>query len=136
MKKWGLDFKERNSHMSKSYDLGKKGETLAAEYLAAKGLRILDRNFRAGKAEVDMFAMDKKILVVAEVKTRNTHYFGEPEESVTPSKQKLLIRAANAYVKHKGFQGEVRFDVVSVIIDENGTEIRHIPDAFYPTLYK
>ncbi|MCX6280724.1 MAG: YraN family protein [Bacteroidetes bacterium] len=120
--------------MSKSYDLGKKGEDLAAEHLLGKGFKILARNFRAGKAEIDIVALDKGILVIAEVKTRNTHYFGEPEAWVTPAKQKLLIRAANAFVKYKGFRGEVRFDLVSVIADDKGTEIRHIPDAFYPVL--
>ncbi len=120
--------------MSLSYELGKKGEALAAEYLAAKGCVILVRNFRAGKTEIDIVASDKTVLVIVEVKTRNTRYFGEPQQWVTPAKQKLLVRAANAYVKYRGFQGEVRFDVVSVIADENGTEINHIPDAFYPTL--
>ena len=120
--------------MSKSYDLGKRGESLAADYLSAKGLTILARNFRSGKAEIDIVATDKGILVIVEVKTRNTRYFGEPEEWVTPAKQKLLIRAANAYVKFRRFTGEVRFDIVTVIADEKGTEIRHIPDAFYPVL--
>ena len=118
--------------MSTSYDLGKKGEDLAADHLSAKGFKILARNFRAGKAELDIVALDQGALVVVEVKTRNTRYFGEPEEAVTKVKQKLLVRAANAFVKYKGFQGEVRFDVVSVIVDEDSTEIRHIPDAFYP----
>ncbi|MEI7491523.1 MAG: YraN family protein [Bacteroidota bacterium] len=118
--------------MSKSYDLGKKGEDLAAEYLLSKGYKILARNFRAGKAELDIVAFDGKTLVIVEVKTRNTNYFGEPEQWVTPSKQKLLIRAANAYVKLRAIKGEIRFDVISVIADEHGTEIRHIPDAFYP----
>lgn len=120
--------------MSESYDLGKRGEDLAAEHLAARGYRILARNFRSGKAEIDIIALDMGVLVIAEVKTRNTRFFGEPEKWVTPSKQKLLIRAANSFVKYHGFLGEVRFDVVSVIADENGTEIRHIPDAFYTTL--
>jgi len=120
--------------MSQAYDLGKKGEELAARYLTGKGYKILVRNFRAGKAEIDIVALDKKILVIAEVKTRNTHFFGEPEEWVTKAKQKLLIKAANSYVKYEAFKGEVRFDVVSVVINEKGTEIRHIPDAFYPTL--
>ena len=120
--------------MSKSYDLGRKGESLAADHLSAKGFKILARNFRAGKAELDIVALDQGVLVIVEVKTRNTRYFGEPEESVTKSKQKLLVRAANAYVQYKGFQGEIRFDVVSVIVDEDGKEIRHITDAFYPTL--
>ncbi|MEI6889351.1 MAG: YraN family protein [Bacteroidales bacterium] len=120
--------------MSRSYDLGKKGEALAADYLLAKGMKILARNFRAGKAEIDIVATEKGVLVIVEVKTRNTRYYGEPAKWVTPAKQKLLIRAANALVKYRQFQGEVRFDVVSVIADDKGTEISHIPDAFYPTL--
>ena len=120
--------------MSKSYDLGRKGESLAADHLSAKGFKILARNFHAGKAELDIVALDQDVLVIVEVKTRNTRYFGEPEESVTKSKQKLLVRAANNSVNYRSFKGEVRFDVVSVIIDERGTRIVHIPDAFYPTL--
>jgi putative endonuclease len=120
--------------MSTSYDLGKKGESLAADHLSAKGFKLLARNFRAGKAEIDIVALDQGVLVIVEVKTRNTRYFGEPEESVTKSKQKLLVRAANTYVNYRSFKGEVRFDVVSVIIDEQGSSIVHIPDAFYPTL--
>ena len=120
--------------MSVASDLGKKGETLAAEYLSAKGFHILARNFRAGKAEIDIIALDKKILAVIEVKTRQTRYFGEPQEWVTPAKQRNLVKAANAFVKYRNFSGEVRFDVVSVIIGKQGAEIRHIPDAFYPVL--
>lgn len=120
--------------MSESYDLGKKGEEIASDFLLKKGFRILDRNFRAGKTEIDIVAMDGQVLVITEVKTRNTRYYGQPEQWVTPAKQKLLIRAANAYVKFKVFKGEVRFDVVSVVTGIQGTEIDHIPDAFYPTL--
>jgi putative endonuclease len=119
--------------MSRAYDLGRKGEALAAEYLEAEGFRILERNFRAGRAEIDIIALDKGILAIIEVKTRNTRYFGEPEQWVTPAKQNLLVRAANAFIKYKSFRGEVRFDVVSVVTGKNGTEISHIQDAFYPT---
>jgi putative endonuclease len=120
--------------MSVAYDLGKTGEAIAAEYLSAKGFQILARNFRAGKAEIDIIALDNRILVIVEVKTRQTRYFGEPQEWVTPAKQRNLVKAANAFVKYRNFSGEVRFDVVSVIIGKQGAEIRHIPDAFYPVL--
>lgn len=120
--------------MSVAYELGKKGEALAVEYLSWKGFQILERNFHTGKAEIDIIARDKRILVIVEVKTRQTNFFGEPEEWVTPAKQRLLVKAANAYVKFRNFSGDVRFDVVSVIIGKNETTVRHIPDAFYPVL--
>ena len=65
--------------MSVSYDLGKRGEDLATEYLMKKGYKILERNFRAGKCEIDIVAKDGQKLVFVEVKTRKTDYFGQPE---------------------------------------------------------
>jgi putative endonuclease len=120
--------------MAEHNDLGKRGEELAAEYLAKKGYRILEKNWRMGRNEIDIIAMDGKFLVVAEVKTRTSAAFGEPEMAVTREKQRALIRAANTYVRYKNIHSEVRFDILSVIISKSSEQIHHIEDAFYPTL--
>ena len=120
--------------MLAAHELGKRGEELAASFLEEKGYIILATNFRAGKKELDIIARDGEVLVIVEVKTRNTGYFGEPEGFVTPAKQKLILRAANAYIKREKFNGETRFDVIALVTGDSGLRINHIRDAFYPTL--
>ncbi|MCF8267799.1 MAG: YraN family protein [Ignavibacteriales bacterium] len=121
--------------MAKHYDLGIKGEEIATRYLKDKSYEILERNWRHGKDEIDIIALDGKFLVIVEVKTRSTNFFGEPEEAVTSSKQKFLVRAAEEFILEKNLHFEIRFDIISIIIAENKQTIRHIQDAFYPELY-
>lgn len=115
-------------------ELGKKGEEMALALLEGKGYRILERNWRWGKEEIDIIAQDGTFLVITEVKTRSSNIFTEPETSVTRNKQRILVRAANAYARYRRHRGEVRFDIVTVLIMEEGTQINHIADAFYATL--
>ncbi len=112
---------------------GKKGEEMAAEFLEKKGYKILETNWRFMNLEADIIAEISKTLVIAEVKTRKSNYFGEPESFVTRQKQKNLIKAANAYIERKQLDLEVRFDIVSVVLNDT-TSIKHIEDAFYPLL--
>jgi len=120
--------------MAKHYDLGKKGEKIAATHLAKQGYTIKERNWRFGKDEIDIIAEHDNFLVVVEVKTRSSSYFGNPEEAVDEQKQGFLIRAANEYVIQKEIDLEVRFDIFSIIIESGKQTINHIEDAFYPTL--
>ncbi|MFI5170903.1 MAG: YraN family protein [Chitinophagales bacterium] len=118
--------------MSRHNDLGKTGEEKAAEYLAAKGYGILERNYRSGRAEIDIVAAFGNIIVFTEVKTRTNYKFGLPEESVSRSKQKLVIRAAGNYMCDNNIEKEVRFDIISVFRSNNNTwEISHFEDAFF-----
>ena len=120
--------------MAKHYDLGIQGEEIASGYLAGKGYKIVERNWRFGKDEIDIIAENEQFLVIVEVKTRSTNYYGNPEEAVWDQKQRSLIRAANEYVIQKEIDKEVRFDIFSIVIESNKQTIRHIEDAFYPTL--
>ena len=120
--------------MAKHIELGKKGEEIAAGFLKGKGYQILERNWRTGRDEIDIIATDKNTLVIVEVKTRSTDYFGEPEEAVTDRKQEFLIRAAEEYVNQNELDLEIRFDIVSIIIQPGKQTIRHIEEAFYPTI--
>ena len=117
--------------MSDNLELGRKGEELAANHLSGKGYKILERNWRRGRNEIDIIARDGNFVVIVEVKTRESNAFGEPEMSVTREKQKALIRAANSYILYKDIHDEVRFDIVSIIIGKGKEVINHIEDAFY-----
>ncbi|HNY03386.1 MAG TPA: YraN family protein [Bacteroidales bacterium] len=119
--------------MSEHIHLGKAGEEIAAVMLAGKGYRILERNWRFGKEEIDIIARDGPDIVIIEVKTRSSNVFAEPEASVTKAKQRVLVRAANAYVNFKRFSGEVRFDIVSILLMPGKEVVNHIQDAFYAT---
>ena len=122
--------------MAKHNILGKKGEDIAARFLAGKGYNIVERNWRTGRDEIDIIAYDRDTLVIVEVKTRSTDFFGEPEEAVTEKKQKFLVRAAEEYVNQKEIDSEIRFDIISIIIERGKETVKHIEDAFYPTLYE
>ncbi len=120
--------------MAEFHETGKKGEELAANYLEKKGYKILNKNWRSGHNEIDIIAGKDNFIVVVEVKTRRTNYFGEPAEFVTKAKQKLLVKAANSYVIQNKINEEVRFDIISVLYNSNNHKIYHIEDAFYPAL--
>jgi putative endonuclease len=116
--------------MAEHNDTGKRGEELAADYLTGKGLIIRNKNWRKGYLEVDLIAEDGGVLVFVEVKTRSDLAHGLPEEAVTRKKERLLMDAAEAYLDVYGLENEVRFDIVAVWEDENGTRINHIREAF------
>jgi putative endonuclease len=118
--------------MAEHNETGKQGETEAATYLEKKGYTILDTNWRNKNLEVDIIALDKKTLVITEVKSRSGKIVGEVEEWVNKQKQKNLIKAANIYLEEKQLDYEIRFDIITVIFSATGAVVNHIEDAFYP----
>jgi putative endonuclease len=109
---------------------GRKGEEKALAFLRTLGYTILHSNWRFRHLELDIVALDKEFLVIAEVKTRSSDEFGSPETFVTKAKQKKIIRAAHQYVLEHAVENELRFDIVA--INNQTNEIEHIPNAFYP----
>ncbi len=120
--------------MAEHNELGKLGEDLAAKHIEKLGYPILARNWRNGHDEIDIIARDGEWLVIVEVKTRTSEYFGEPETAVTTAKQKSLVRAAEAYIFAHDFRGETRFDVIGILLDHGKINLNHIIDAFTPRL--
>jgi len=118
--------------MAEHNELGRLGEELAADYLKGAGFRILDRNWRFHHNEIDLTGIEGDQLVVVEIKARTENPFQEPEFSVTPDKQRAMVRAGNAYVRVKRISLEVRFDIVTVVFSGELHRINHIRDAFYP----
>lgn len=120
--------------MPKSGNLGKTGEAAAVKYLENLGYTILEKNWRFKKLEVDIIARMGNIMAFAEVKTRSTDAFGEPEVFVTKQKQRFLIQAANEYIRLTDFNGDARFDILAVLQDKQNLVVKHIPNAFYPSI--
>lgn len=118
--------------MAEHNETGQKGEILAANYLKEKGYTILETNWRFRNLEADIIASIGDTMVVAEVKTRKTNFFGEPETFVTKQKQRNLIKTAHEYIQHRQLDLEVRFDIISVVMNSSGNNVNHIEAAFYP----
>jgi len=117
--------------MADHNEFGKIAEDLAVDFLIKANYKILARNFRYLKAEVDIIAELETQIVVVEVKARATDVFLEPQEAVNKKKIKLLISAANYYIEENNIDKEVRFDIISVLPNKQKTlEIHHIIDAF------
>ncbi len=119
------------------HDLGKQGERTAVSYLFEQGYRILHRNFRYRRNEIDIIALDKHTVCFIEVKTRSSDAKGHPLEAVTPEKQREIIRAASAYLA--GLQNpepDCRFDVIGIIVHafQDGKikafDLEHVTNAF------
>jgi putative endonuclease len=118
--------------MVKLTTIGAKGEQVAVDFLQKKGYKIINRNWRSGKKEIDIVATLKDTLVFLEIKTRSNLDFGFPEESVTKAKQKFLKQAAEAYVAANPGHEYIRFDIVSIVmVGDNVKEIVHFEEAFY-----
>jgi putative endonuclease len=120
--------------MAESHDLGQKGEDLAAEHLTKAGFKILSRNWKWGRHEIDIIAENKDFIVFTEVKTRTDDYQMHPVTAVTKEKQKSIILAAEGYIRKFNIDKESRFDVITIVKKINDFKIDHIEDAFYPTL--
>ena len=120
--------------MAQHNDLGFKGEAIAKEFLEKNNYEILDENWVHGKAEIDLIAYQDKKIIFVEVKTRTSIAFGLPEDFVSNAKQKQMDLAANEYIEIMNHQGEIRFDIISVLFDkQNNYTIKHIEDAFWPS---
>ena len=120
--------------MAESHNLGQKGEDLAAEHLEKTGYRILFRNWKWGKHEIDIIAENNDFIIFAEVKTRSDDFQMHPVTAVTREKQKSIIWAADGYLQKFNIDKEGRFDIITVIKSAESFKIDHIEGAFYPTL--
>jgi putative endonuclease len=96
--------------MSRAAD-GKSAEDLAATYLAARGLTLLERNYRCRMGEIDLILRDRDTLVFAEVRLRKHADFGGAAASITPSKQRRVLAAARYYLSGQ-MERPCRFDVI------------------------
>ena len=116
--------------MAEHNDFGNRGEVLAQEYLVKKGYKMIETNWHYGHHEVDIIALKDEMLVFAEVKTRRTAVFGEPQIFVTREKQRSYISLANKYVNMYNRNEEVRFDIIAILLNKHQQSVEHIEGAF------
>lgn len=116
---------ERNDTTRKT---GVEGEDLASKLLTASGHKIRQRNFRHRMSEIDIILEKGNCLIFVEVKTRTSSSFGHPEEFVSKNQEKKILEAADFYIEQIDWQGDIRFDIISII---KGKELVHIKDAFH-----
>ncbi len=111
---------------------GTRGECLAVDFLLKKGYRVVKRNFRYGKGEIDIIAMNGDVLVFVEVKMRATARFGTPEEAITFRKQRQIRMAAEGYLALHGLTDQLcRCDVIAIRDQGDAAPlINHIENAF------
>ncbi len=93
---------------------GRDAETRAAAFLRQQGFRILAQNYRWRGGEIDLVARDGDCLVFVEVKSRRSHHYGAPEESITDAKRAHIARTARHYLTRHPTDLDVRFDVVAL----------------------
>ena len=119
--------------MARHNKLGEKGEQLARAFLEAADYEILEENWTFGKSEIDLIAYKNAKIIFVEVKTRSSNSFGDPEDFVHIPKQQKMTLAADEYIHLMSHQGEVRFDIISILFNgERDHVLNHIEDAFWP----
>ena len=113
--------------------LGKSGEDLAVSELQSRGYAILERRYRTAHGEIDIVAQDGATIVFVEVRATSTGDCGTAAESVTPQKQRRVIRMASAYLAVHGLTDRcpVRFDVAAIDPGPDGAPVlTYLESAF------
>ena len=116
--------------MAQHNETGKQGEEEAVRYLREKGYEIMTRNYRYQHAEIDLIVKRGKLLVFVEVKTRSNLSYGNPEEFVSYTKAKLVMKAAEQYIFANDWLHDIRFDIIAVTLAGSELRVKHIEDAF------
>ncbi|HEX5002934.1 MAG TPA: YraN family protein [Bacteroidia bacterium] len=112
--------------------LGKRGEAIARNFLIKSGYRIRACNWKYLKGEIDIIAETGDVIVMVEVKSRSSLFFGDPEEAIGKKKLRMLFDTAARYMDVTGCELEVRYDVITVVFHGETWTIEHIPDTYYP----
>lgn len=112
--------------MAKHNILGKQGEEIAAEWVQRNGYKILDRNWRSGRNELDIVANIDEVVVVFEVKTRSTQVY-DIAQLLPLKKRRSIIRAGANWLALHGLNSELRFDLL--VVDIAGGSVDHYPEA-------
>jgi putative endonuclease len=115
-----------------SVRIGLRAEDAAIEFLQRQNVLILHRNFRCRFGEIDLIAKDDQHLVFAEVRYRKNTKYGTASETVTVTKQRKIIHAAEFYLRTRAWAHKVkcRFDVIAMSQTIDSPHIDWIKDAF------
>lgn len=121
--------------MAQHNELGIRGEQAAADFMINGGYKILKRNWRMHRHEIDIVAEDKEYIVFVEVKTRTSRQWGNPEDFIGKTKIRRIVEAADLYLQLNDIDKPARFDIISAVWDGEVFEIEHIDDAFMSPLF-
>jgi len=117
--------------MNQSKRLGMLGEAKVNNFIKKLGWEVLEKNYKIGRAEIDIIALDSGTYVFCEVKTRQNDFFDAPENNFRPRQEKRIADAASAYMIDREINANFRFDLFAVIAGKNFA-ITHYKDAFFP----
>jgi putative endonuclease len=118
--------------MKNTVKTGERGQNEAEKYLCAKGLILLEKNYRLRGAEIDLIMRDGEYIVFTEVKYRKSLSYGWPAESINNRKQNKIKFAARHYIACKQLSNQdFRFDAVELLETADGLFIKHTENAFY-----
>ena len=121
--------------MARHNELGKKGEQIAASFMKSKGYKVLKRNWRKHRYEIDIVAENQEYIVFVEVKTRTSRQWGNPEDFIGNTKIRRIVEAADLYLQLNDIDKPARFDIISAVWDGVSFEIEHIDDAFMSPVF-
>jgi len=110
--------------MRSNLTLGQYGEALAIAWLNRQHFTVLERNWRHGRHEIDIIAVQKNIIYCIEVKTRRTNTYGWPEEYITHRKIVQMQAAAEIFLCLNEQFHQVQLNVLSVLFMNNRVEFR------------
>lgn len=112
-------------------EIGRWGEKKAKSFLKEKGYKIIAENFRVKQGEIDLIVKKKNVLVFVEVKTRKTNFFGPPQAAVNFQKQRKIKTIAKLFLLKNEFKNyKKRFDVISIVYENQKTNIEHYKNTF------
>lgn len=133
LKKIIPNYQLNSRELESTKEKGRRGETIAAEFLESKGYVIKKRNFHFGKnGEIDIIAEKDNELAFVEVKFRTSRTYGDPLESITPKKAHTLRRIAEGYLYvNKITDMACRIDIIIVDFRNDEPEITHLENAVY-----
>lgn len=114
-----------------SKELGRRGERRAAWFYRLRGYAIVARNVRSREGEIDLVARRGKMLVIVEVKARQSTTAGEGFDAVDRAKREQLVRLADRYVAEMR-DVQLRYDILSLFWNGRRFIVTHFPDAFRP----
>ncbi len=111
--------------------LGKKGEDTAVKYLEKMNYKILKRNYRNRRGEIDIIAYANGIIAIIEVKLRSNNKFGYPIEAVNKVKVNKIKECTKYYLyKEKVKFSAIRFDIIEIYKIKEQYVVNHIKNAF------
>ncbi len=123
-------YKRNSGAKKKTVDIGRRFEARAEAFYCDNGFEIIERNWRAGRKEIDLIVRKGNLLAFVEVKAASSTSFGHPSEKVDQKKQAYLTEAAHRFIAERGISGvDLRFDVITFV----GGMLEHFPGAFEAT---